>query len=184
MRTSTKTRTPPPATRSMRLPVPRRPSPADRARDAIRSLQDTGFARVPGDGAAFSRIYRILEKRFELERDAFNVGNIDHVHQYTLRRDLFADEWTITRELLPPVTPEVREAYEAKLAGRVAEIVRELREYGVAGFGDTNERSPIDGSWFDTQTLELLAVEAGRAGLSYRVTPCRGFDFAWIDRVD
>jgi hypothetical protein len=155
----------------------------ERARDAIRSLQETGFARIQGDGKAFSRVYRILEKRFELERDAFRVGNIDHVHRYTLRRDLFADEWLITRELLPPATPEVREAYRAKLAERVAEILRELREFGVAGFGDTSERSPIDGAWFDTETLELLEAEARRERLSYRADPCRGFDFAWIERL-
>ena len=168
----------------MRIPVTRKPSPMERARDAIRSLQETGFARIQGDGKAFSRVYRILEKRFELERDAFRVGNIDHVHQYTLRRDLFADEWILTRELLPPATPEVREAYQAKLADRVAEIVRELREFGVAGFGDTSERSPVDGAWFDTETLELLEVEARSARLRYRVNPCRGYGFAWIDRLD
>lgn len=168
----------------MRLPVTRRPSPAKRARDVIDALETTGFARVPGYGAAFSRVYRILEKRFELERDAFNVGNIDHVHRYVLRRDVFLDEWTITRELLQPATPEVREAYRAKVADRVAEILRELREYGVAGFGDTSERSPIDGHWFDAETFELLELEAQRMGLRYRVRPCPGFGFAWIDRID
>jgi hypothetical protein len=168
----------------MRVRVTPRPSPAKRARDAIHALETTGFARIPGDGAAFSRVHRILEKRFELERDAFNVGNIDHVHRYTLRRDLFLDEWTITRELLPPATPEVREAYRAKVADRVAEILRELREYGVAGFGDTSERSPIDGHWFDAETLELLEIEAHSTGLAYRARPCPGFSFTWIDRVD
>jgi hypothetical protein len=183
MRTSIRTGTPA-VTRSMCVPVTRRPSPAKRAHDAIHALQTTGFVRIPGDGAAFSLVYRILEKRFELERDAFHVGNVDHVHRYTLRRDLFVDEWTITRELLPPVTPEVREAYRAKVADRVAEILRELREYGVAGFGDTSERSPVDGHWFDSETCELLEIEAQRAGLSYRVKPCPGFSFAWIERVD
>jgi hypothetical protein len=167
----------------MRLPLARRPSNARRAREVLDALERTGFVRIPGYGAAFSGLYRILEKRFELERDAFNVGNIDHVHRYILRRDVFLDEWTITRELLPPATPEVRDAYRARVAERVAAILGELREHSVAGFGDTNERSPIDGHWFDAETLELLEAEAHTAGLRYRVRPCPGLAFAWIDRL-
>jgi hypothetical protein len=181
MRTSTTTA--PAVLRSMRVPVARRPSNAKRARDVLDELETTGFARIPGYGAAFSEVYRILEKRFELERDAFSVGNIDHVHRYILRRDVFLDEWTITRELLPPTTPEVREAHRARVAERVAAILGELREYGVAGFRDTSERSPIDGHWFDAETLELLEGEAQAGGMRYRFRPCPGLAFAWIDRV-
>jgi hypothetical protein len=174
---------PKPAWRTMRMPLHVKPSVEERARDAMRALAEEGEARIPGDGAAFSRVYRILEKRFALEREAFHAGNVDHVHAYRLRRDLYADAWIITRELLPPVTPEVRDAYRAKVADRVSLILEELRSYGVAGFGDTRERSPIDGHWFDTETLYLLEVEAAREGLRYRVNPCQGFDFAWIDRL-
>src|SRR3978361_2016042 len=126
MRTSSTTGAPA-VRRSMRVRVARRPSDEKRARAVMHALQTAGFARIPGYGAAFSGVYRILAKRFELERDAFDVGNIDHVHRYILRRDVFLDEWTITRELLPPASSEVREGYRARLAERVAEILGELR---------------------------------------------------------
>jgi hypothetical protein len=149
----------------------------------MRALRERGQVRIPGNGASFSAVYRILEERFALERAAFHAGTVDQVHGYTLRRDLYADEWTITRELIPPVTDDARDAYRAKLADRVAEILHELRTYDTAGFGDTNERSPIDGNWFDSETLELLELEASKEGVRYRVNPCQGFSFAWIDRL-
>lgn len=167
----------------MRLPVAPRPSAEDRAAAAMAALQERGFARIPGDGAAFSRVYRLLEERFARERDAYHAGAAERVHRYTLRRDLYADEWTITREELPPAAPEVCDAYRARVAARVCELVAELRAYGAAGFADTSERSPIDGHWFDRETLELLEHEARAQGLRYRIDPCKGFRFAWITRV-
>jgi hypothetical protein len=169
--------------RTIRVALPPRPSVDERAREAMRALREQGRVRIPGDGAAFSRVYRILETRFARERAAFHAGNVDHVHRYTLRRDLYADEWTITRELVPAVSAEVRDAYRARVADRVADMLDELRTYDVAGFGDTRDRSPVDGHWFDSETLELLEIEARKEGLRYRVNPCQGFDFAWIDRL-
>jgi hypothetical protein len=169
--------------RTIRLALPPRPSVEERARDALRALHEQGQARIPGDGAAFSRVYRILEEQFARERAAFHAGDVDHVHRYTLRRDLYVDEWTITRELLPAVSAELREEYRTRIADRVAGILHELRTFDVAGFGDTRERSPIDGNWFDSETLELLEIEARKAGLRCRLNPCQGFDFAWIDRL-
>jgi hypothetical protein len=167
--------------RTIRVALPSRPSAGERAREAMRALRAEGRVRIPGDGAAFSRVHRILEQQFALERAAFHAGDVDHVHRYTLRRNLYADEWVIARELVPAVSDEVREAYRARLADRVADILDELRTYDVAGFRDTRERSPIDGHWFDSETLELLEIEARRAGLRYRVNACQGLAFAWID---
>jgi hypothetical protein len=169
--------------RTLRVALPPRPSVEERAHDALRALQEQGHARIPGDGAAFSRVYRILEEQFARERAAFHAGDADHVHRYTLRRDLYADEWTITRELLPAVSAEEHDAHRARVADRVAQILHELRTYDLAGFGDTRDRSPIDGDWFDSETLELLELEAREQGLRYRLNPCRGFGFAWIDRL-
>ena len=59
----------------------------------------------------------------------------------------------------------------------------QLRTYDVAGSATHARRCPVDGHWFDTETLELLEIEARKEGLRYRVNPCQGFDFAWIDRL-
>ena len=120
--------------RSLRIPVD-----AEALRDASApatsssALETTGFARIQGYGEAFSAGLSHPREAASSSSATPSTSATSTTSTTTSCGAISSlDEWTITRELLPPATPEVREAYRARVAERVAEILGELR-YGVAG---------------------------------------------------